>query len=62
MLVALGVLSGILTTLAGQGGGLMLLLAASALLGPHAVTRFTLWYTTRPPVHHAVLQAESPPQ
>ena len=32
--------------------------AALALLGPHVVTRFTLWYTTRPPVHHAVLRAE----
>jgi hypothetical protein len=36
--------------------------AALAVLGPHAVTQFTLWYTTRPPVHHAVLRAESPPQ
>jgi hypothetical protein len=36
--------------------------AALAVLGPHAVTRFTLWYTTRPPVHHAVLRAEAPPQ
>jgi len=36
--------------------------AALAALGPHAVTRFTLWYTTRPPVHHAVLRPESPPQ
>ena len=32
--------------------------AALAMLGPHAVTQFTLWYTTRPPVHHAVLRAE----
>jgi len=36
--------------------------AALAVLGPHAVTRFTLWYTTRPPVHHAVLRSEPPPQ
>ena len=36
--------------------------AALALLGPHVVTRFTLWYTTRPPVHHAVLRAESLPR
>jgi hypothetical protein len=36
--------------------------AALAVLGPLAVTQFTLWYTTRPPVHHAVLRAESPPQ
>ena len=32
--------------------------AALAILGPHVVTQFTLWYTTRPPVHHAVLRAE----
>jgi hypothetical protein len=31
--------------------------AALASLGPHAVTQFTLWYTTRPPVHQAVLRA-----
>ena len=36
--------------------------AALAMLGPLVVTQFTLWYTTRPPVHHAVLRAESPPQ
>jgi hypothetical protein len=36
--------------------------AALAVLGPLAVTRFTLWYTTRPPVHHAVLRAEAPHQ
>jgi hypothetical protein len=35
--------------------------AALAALGAgHVVSRFTLWYTTRPPVHHAVLlRAES---
>ena len=32
--------------------------AALAMHGPHVVTQFTLWYTTRPPVHHAVLRAE----
>ena len=31
--------------------------AAMAMLGPLVVTQFTLWYTTRPPVHHAVLRA-----
>jgi hypothetical protein len=37
--------------------------AALALLGGEPiVSRFTLWYTTRPPVHHAVLRAEAPPQ
>ena len=29
--------------------------ALAALGGRHVVSRFTLWYTTRPPVHHAVL-------
>jgi hypothetical protein len=34
--------------------------AALALLGGEpVVTRFTLWYTTRPPVHHAVLLTPS---
>ena len=33
--------------------------AAVARLGGRAVvSRFTLWYTTRPPVHHAVLRVE----
>ena len=33
--------------------------AALAALGPDPVVqRFTLWYTTRPPVHHAVLRVE----
>ena len=37
--------------------------AALAALGPGpVVSRFTLWYTTRPPVHHAVLRAEFPPR
>jgi hypothetical protein len=36
--------------------------AAMAALGPLAVTQFTLWYTTRPPVHHAVLRAAPPQQ
>ena len=36
---------------------------ALALLGGQpVVSTFTLWYTTRPPVHHAVLRAEPPPQ
>ena len=35
--------------------------AALAALGPApVVSRFTLWYTTRPPVHHAVLRTEAP--
>ena len=37
--------------------------AALALLGGRrSCLAFTLWYTTRPPVHHAVLRAEAPPQ
>jgi hypothetical protein len=33
--------------------------AAVARLGGRAVvSRFTLWYTTRPPVHQAVLRVE----
>lgn len=32
----LGIVAGILTTLSGQGGGLLLLLSLSALYGPHA--------------------------
>jgi hypothetical protein len=37
--------------------------AALALLGGEpVVSRFTLWYTTRPPVHHAVVRAEVPGQ
>jgi hypothetical protein len=36
---------------------------ALALLGGEpVVSRFTLWYTTRPPVHHAVVRAEVPGQ
>jgi hypothetical protein len=34
--------------------------AALALLGGEpVVSRFTVWYTTRPPVHHAVLLSPS---
>jgi uncharacterized protein len=40
-LVSLGLLAGVLTTIAGQGGGLVLLLACSALVGPHAALALT---------------------
>ena len=30
--------------------------AVAARGGQAIVSRFTLWYTTRPPVHHAVLR------
>jgi hypothetical protein len=36
--------------------------ALAVLGGRHVVSRFTLWYTTRPPVHHAVLRAEPEPE
>jgi hypothetical protein len=29
--------------------------ALALLGGEHVVSRFTLWYTTRPPAYHAVL-------
>ena len=35
--------------------------AVHATGGPCVVDRFVVWYTTRPPVHHAVLRAEAPP-
>lgn len=41
LLVLLGLVAGALTTLAGQGGGLFLLLALSALLGPHQALALT---------------------
>jgi uncharacterized membrane protein YfcA len=37
----LGVTAGVLTTLAGQGGGLLLLLACAALVGPHEALAIT---------------------
>jgi hypothetical protein len=36
--------------------------ALAARGGRHVVSRFTLWYTTRPPVHHAVVRAEAEPE
>jgi uncharacterized membrane protein YfcA len=39
--VLLGVGAGVLTTLAGQGGGLLLLLACSAIVGPHGALAIT---------------------
>jgi hypothetical protein len=37
-------------------------LAMLARGGDLAVSWFTLWYTTRPPVHHAVLRTTTPPE
>jgi uncharacterized protein len=41
LFLGLGLVAGVLTTLAGQGGGLFLLLALSAVLGPHAALAIT---------------------
>ncbi len=41
VLVALGIPSGVLTTVAGQGGGLALLLACSSLFGPRVALALT---------------------
>lgn len=40
-LVVLGIAAGALTSLAGQGGGLLLLLACGSLVGPHAALAIT---------------------
>ena len=36
--------------------------ALATLGGQAIVSRFTLWYTTRPPVHHAVLRSVPDPE
>lgn len=54
-LAALGAIAGILTTLAGQGGGLFLLLATSVLLGPHAALAITAPALLLGNLHRAVL-------
>ena len=36
--------------------------ALAALGGQAIVSRFTLWYTTRPPAYHAVLRAVPGPE
>jgi hypothetical protein len=36
--------------------------AVAVLGGQPVVSRYTLWYTTRPPVHHAILRAEAEPE
>jgi hypothetical protein len=33
--------------------------AVARIGGRPSVSRFTLWYTTRPPVHHAVVRADT---
>ena len=54
-LLILGVFAGALTTLAGQGGGLFLLLACSALVGPHAALAITSPALLFGNAHRAVL-------
>jgi uncharacterized protein len=41
VLAVVGLIAGVLTTLAGQGGGLFLLLVCSAAVGPHAALAIT---------------------
>ncbi len=55
VLVMLGLAAGILTTLAGQGGGLFLLLAISMLVGPHEALAITAPALLLGNVHRAVL-------
>jgi uncharacterized protein len=54
-LALLGILAGVLTTLAGQGGGLFLLLACSMLVGPHAALAITAPALLLGNLHRAVL-------
>jgi len=54
-LAALGLVAGILTTLAGQGGGLFLLLAISVLVGPHEALAITAPALLLGNVHRAAL-------
>ena len=54
-LAALGSIAGILTTLAGQGGGLLLLLAISVLIGPHEALAITAPALLAGNLHRALL-------
>lgn len=54
-LAILGLFAGVLTTIAGQGGGLFLLLACSMLLGPHAALAITAPALLLGNLHRAVL-------
>lgn len=51
----LGALAGVLTTLAGQGGGLLLLLAVSALVGPREALAITAPALLCGNLHRAIL-------
>ena len=54
-LALLGLMAGVLTTLAGQGGGLFLLLGCSLLVGPHAALAITAPALLVGNLHRAVL-------
>lgn len=54
-LAVLGLVAGVLTTVAGQGGGLFLLLAVSVLVGPHAALGITAPALLLGNLHRAVL-------
>ncbi len=54
-LAVLGMIAGILTTLAGQGGGLFLLLAIAAMVGPHQAIAITAPALLLGNLHRAVL-------
>ncbi|MBX3207714.1 MAG: TSUP family transporter [Labilithrix sp.] len=51
----LGLAAGVLTTIAGQGGGLLLLLACSALIGPHEALAITAPALLLGNLHRALL-------
>ncbi len=53
--VPLGLVAGALTTIAGQGGGLLLLLACSALIGPHDALAVTAPALLLGNLHRSVL-------
>lgn len=54
-LLACGLLAGVLTTLAGQGGGLFLLIVCSLLVGPHAALALTAPALLVGNLHRAIL-------
>jgi len=56
---ALGLGAGVLTTLAGQGGGLVLLLACSTIVGPHAALALTAPALLLGNLHRATLLRSS---
>jgi uncharacterized protein len=58
-LLGLGLGAGVLTTIAGQGGGLLLLLACSALIGPHQALALTTPALLLGNLHRALLLRRS---